>query len=100
MLGAKLGYPDLKLAIIEHAQAFNTDSILIEDKGSGTTLIQDLQYEPGIPRPIPFIPDTDKVTRMSAQSAPHRGWPSSSALRRGMAWRFSRRTASVPPRSS
>jgi predicted phage terminase large subunit-like protein len=69
VLRAKLNYPELRRAIIEHAQSFNVDAIVIEDKGNGTSLIQDLQYEPGIPRPIAFVPDTDKLTRMSAQSA-------------------------------
>ena len=43
-------------------------SIVIEDKGSGTSLIQDLRRE-GVVRPIAFTPEGDKLTRMSAQSA-------------------------------
>jgi predicted phage terminase large subunit-like protein len=69
VLRVKLLYPELKRAIIDQALAFGAAEIIIEDKGSGTQLIQDLQGEPGIPRPIAFKPDTDKVTRMSAGSA-------------------------------
>ncbi len=42
--------------------------VLIEDKGSGTHLIQDLRRD-GTLRPIPIQPEGDKVTRMSAQTA-------------------------------
>ena len=42
--------------------------MVIEDKGSGTSLIQDLRRE-GVVRPIAFTPEGDKLTRMSAQSA-------------------------------
>ena len=44
-------------------------SVLIEDKGSGTQLIQDLRYEKTGVRPIAIEPDGDKITRMSNQSA-------------------------------
>jgi len=43
--------------------------VIIEDKGSGISLIPDLRCEPGVPRPTPFKPDTDKINRMSAQSS-------------------------------
>ena len=39
------------------------------EEDSGTSLIQDLGYERGIPRPIAFEPDGDKTTRMNAQSS-------------------------------
>jgi predicted phage terminase large subunit-like protein len=55
--------------IINQAQAHCANEIIIEDKGSGTSLIQDLSYESGIPRPIAFKPIGDKIPRMSAQSA-------------------------------
>ncbi len=71
VLRERLKYPDLKRRIIEHAQRFNASSILIEDKGSGTSLIQDIGNEnvEGLPKPIPYEPEGDKVTRMYAQSA-------------------------------
>src|SRR5713226_5207167 len=69
VLREKLNYPDLRRAVIDQAQTYTANEVIIEDKGSGTSLIQDLSCEPGIPRPIPFKPDYDKITRMSAQSS-------------------------------
>jgi predicted phage terminase large subunit-like protein len=71
ILRKKLNYPDLRRTAIDHARRFNADSIIIEDKGSGTSLIQDLRRDPspGMPYPIAFQPEVDKVTRMHAQSA-------------------------------
>lgn len=40
----KLEYPDLKRAVQELYNKFKPNGVLIEDKGSGTTLIQDLRY--------------------------------------------------------
>jgi len=65
----KLNYPELRRAIVDQAQAHGANQVIIEDKGSGTSLIQDLSCTSEIPRPIPFKPDYDKITRMSAQSA-------------------------------
>jgi hypothetical protein len=55
-----------KRPIIDYACGFSVNEIAIEDKGSGTALIQDLRNESiaGVPYPIAFVPDTDKVTRM------------------------------------
>lgn len=42
----------------------------IEDKGSGTALIQQLRSEShSIPYPTAFVPKDDKLTRLHAQSA-------------------------------
>jgi predicted phage terminase large subunit-like protein len=41
----RLGYPELKRAVLDQAQAYNPNTILIEDKASGTQLIQDLVSE-------------------------------------------------------
>jgi predicted phage terminase large subunit-like protein len=43
--------------------------VLIEDKGSGTHLIQDLRRVSGGVRPIGIVPKGDKVTRMAAHAA-------------------------------
>jgi predicted phage terminase large subunit-like protein len=69
VLRDKLKYPQLRQEIINQAQAHCATEIIIEDKGSGTSLIQDLSYEQGIPRPIAFKPVGDKVVRMSSQSS-------------------------------
>jgi predicted phage terminase large subunit-like protein len=67
----RLDYPVLRRKIIEvHRRWRNyTDSyaLLIEDKGSGMSLIQDLKTE-GI-RAIPIKPTMDKVMRMNAHTA-------------------------------
>ena len=64
----RLEYPGLRKRVVEEAQKHGAQVVLIEDKGSGTNLIQDLRQD-GTYRPIPIMPEGDKVTRMSAQSA-------------------------------
>ncbi len=61
-------YPDLKRLVVRLATHFRADVVIIEDKGSGTSLIQDLKYE-GSLHPIAFTPKLDKLTRMDAQTA-------------------------------
>lgn len=66
----RLDFPSLKRRVIELARHWGPRTILIEDKGSGTALIQQLRSEShGIPFPTPFIPKDDKLTRLHAQSA-------------------------------
>ena len=69
ILREKLLYPDLKAEVINQAHSHGANDVIIEYKGSGMQLIQDLQCEPGVPRPTAFTPDTDKIIRMSAQSS-------------------------------
>jgi predicted phage terminase large subunit-like protein len=66
----KLTFPHLPEAIAETAHRYNHDgklrSIIIEDKGSGTSAIQTLQHS--MPRQyadmiVPFRPTTDKMQR-------------------------------------
>jgi predicted phage terminase large subunit-like protein len=64
----RLEYPALKRAVIDLARQFQPTALLIEDKGSGQSLIQELRDE-GPLRPIAIAPEADKVTRMSVQSA-------------------------------
>jgi len=70
VLRERLDYPHLKMRVIEMAHRYAAHSVLIEDKGSGIQLIQDLRYEKTGVRPIPRKPEADKITRMSNQS-PH-----------------------------
>jgi len=66
----KLNFPNLERRIIELGRTFHASSIIIEDKDSGIALIQDLRHQNlDVPYPTSFTPETDKVTRMSAQSA-------------------------------
>jgi predicted phage terminase large subunit-like protein len=63
----RLEYPALKKRIRDLSDQMGADVVLIEDKGSGTSLIQDLGDD-GL-RCVAIQPDGDKVTRMSAVSA-------------------------------
>jgi predicted phage terminase large subunit-like protein len=71
----RLNYPDLKRAMQdqarrEHAYLHPANTILIEDKASGTQLIQDLQAE-GVLHVTPYDPPpgSDKLIRLYSQSA-------------------------------
>ena len=68
---ARLEYPDLKRAVISLHQRWRQTgiaySLLIEKKGSGLSLLQDL-YREGI-HAIGVAPDGDKIMRMAAQTA-------------------------------
>ena len=70
MFRRRLNYPDLKRKVKELADRHGPNRILIEDKASGTQLIQDLQadrvwgvtaYEP--------VSNMDKIMRLHAQTA-------------------------------
>jgi predicted phage terminase large subunit-like protein len=67
----RLDYPDLRRKIIDVHRRWrnytNGYALLIEDKGSGMSLIQDLKGE-GI-RAIAVKPTMDKVMRMNAHTA-------------------------------
>jgi predicted phage terminase large subunit-like protein len=65
----RLDYPNLRRKVIEVYQQWRYSGVtlIIEDAGSGTSLIQDLK-EQNI-AVIPIKPEGDKVLRVSAQSA-------------------------------
>lgn len=64
VLNKRLEYPDLKDAVIKMASQDNPDFILIEDKASGQSLIQDLKRSHNFPI-IAIEPENDKVNRLS-----------------------------------
>ena len=66
----RLNYPDLKRAVLEQARKHHADIVLIEDKASGTQLIQDLKAEGmyGI-KPYDPPPGSDKTLRLYSQTA-------------------------------
>lgn len=66
----RVNFPDLKRAVKEQARKHEVSIILIEDKASGTQLIQDLKSEGmfGI-RPYDPRPGSDKTLRLYAQTA-------------------------------
>jgi predicted phage terminase large subunit-like protein len=72
VLRARLEYPDLKRAVLEQHNRWrdvaSNYALLIEKKGSGLSLIQDL-YREGI-YAIAVDPNGDKIMRMAAQTAP------------------------------
>lgn len=66
----RLNYPDLKRAVKDQARQHHANAVLIEDKASGTQLIQDLKAE-GIcgVKPYDPLPGSDKILRLYAQTA-------------------------------
>jgi predicted phage terminase large subunit-like protein len=72
VIRAQLEYPDLKRAVLSQHRRWRQTapgySLLIEKKGSGLSLIQDL-YRENI-HAIGIDPDGDKIMRMAAQTAP------------------------------
>ena len=70
VLRARLDYPYLRKAVINQAKCYNTNSILIEDTASGSSLIQDIRHDrtASVPNPIAVTPKGDKVERMGLPS--------------------------------
>jgi predicted phage terminase large subunit-like protein len=68
VLRRRLEYPELKRAVREQYERFRPSVLLIEDKASGTQLIQELTRE-GLYAVTRYKPQSDKVMRMHAQTA-------------------------------
>jgi predicted phage terminase large subunit-like protein len=64
---ARVEFPELKRAVIQKANEFNPNEILIEDKASGQSLIQELRRETRLPI-IAIQVDTDKIARANAST--------------------------------
>jgi predicted phage terminase large subunit-like protein len=64
----RIGYPDLKRAAIELARMHRATLVLIEDKASGTQLIQELVKD-GLRIVKAVKPEADKIMRFNAQTA-------------------------------
>ena len=64
----RMEYPELKRAVREQCEAFEANVVMIEDKASGTQLIQELIRE-GLYAVTRYQPQCDKVMRMHAQTA-------------------------------
>lgn len=67
VLRKRMEFPELKRAVREQANAFNAGVILIEDKASGTQLIQELREEGNL-AVTPYKPVSDKLMRLIAQT--------------------------------
>lgn len=63
----RMTYPELRKLVILCHRGFEPNALIIEDAGSGISLIQDLKIERI--RAIPFRPKVEKVIRVSQQSA-------------------------------
>lgn len=65
----RLDYPNLLRAVEEQSKRYSPRKIVIEDKGSGTQLIQDLHYR-GVLMIKPYQPPngTDKIMRLDRQT--------------------------------
>jgi predicted phage terminase large subunit-like protein len=66
----RMNYPELKRAVVAQAIEYKAGTVLIEDKASGTQLIQELQFEGlvGVAAYKP-PPGNDKIMRLHAQTA-------------------------------
>jgi predicted phage terminase large subunit-like protein len=64
----RLEYPALKRAMREQQSLFNATEVLIEDKASGTQLIQELIAD-GCHAVTRYQPTADKIMRLHAQTA-------------------------------
>jgi predicted phage terminase large subunit-like protein len=67
VLRKRLEYPALKRAVREQQNLFNAKVVLVEDKASGTQLIQELITD-GFHGVTRYKPDGDKIMRMHAQT--------------------------------
>jgi predicted phage terminase large subunit-like protein len=68
VLRKRMEYPELKRAVREQWQAHKATVVLIEDKASGTQLIQELIAE-GLSAVTRYLPEHDKIMRLYAQTA-------------------------------
>jgi predicted phage terminase large subunit-like protein len=68
VLRKRLDYPDLKRAVMQQAAEYRVKNILIEDKASGTQLIQDLKAD-GVRSVTRYDPKLEKIMRMHSVSS-------------------------------
>ena len=68
VLRKRLNYPELKRAVLEQASTYRATVVLIEDRASGTQLIQELITE-GLHEVKACTPEKEKVLRLNAQTA-------------------------------
>ncbi len=67
-LACRVEYPDLKRTVVQQAERWKPDALLIEDKASGQSLLQELRRETTLPL-IAILPKQDKVTRVARISS-------------------------------
>lgn len=67
VVNERMEYPALKAKVLEEAKTWRPDVILIEDKSSGMSLLQELRRSTGLPVKA-ILPIGDKITRAAATS--------------------------------
>lgn len=67
VLRQQMDYPTGKRLSVSHADHWKPAALLIENKSTGLSLIQELQAETSLPV-IPVEPEGDKITRMSVET--------------------------------
>lgn len=65
----RVDYPQLKRAVKQLARDWQADAVLVEDKASGQSLLQDLRGEKEGMALIARMPKQDKVSRFAAVTA-------------------------------
>ncbi len=68
VLRKRLDYPDLRRVVKQQAELYHAKNILIEDRASGTQLIQDLQAD-RVHGTTRYEPKLDKIMRMHSVSS-------------------------------
>lgn len=68
VLTLRAEYPELKRRVVEHAARWRPELILMEDKASGQSLLQELRQETPLPLKA-VLPKLDKISRFAAVSA-------------------------------
>jgi predicted phage terminase large subunit-like protein len=63
VLRKRMEYPELRRTVVSHAQFYNAQRVVIEDKASGTQLLQDLKYDAFHPATA-FKAEGDKQIRL------------------------------------
>lgn len=61
----KLEMPELCRKVIELSDRYNPERVIVEDKGSGTALMQALRAQ-RFSKAVPYMPKGDKTTRLAA----------------------------------
>jgi predicted phage terminase large subunit-like protein len=69
---ARLEYPELKRSIVQQADRYRAETVVIEDKASGTQLIQDLRHD-GFDKVVSFEGVGDKEMRLFSVTAKFEG---------------------------
>ena len=66
----KFEYPELKRAVQQYAEKWNPQVILVEDKASGQSILQELKRQTRLPL-LPYKVDKDKIARANAVTPVH-----------------------------